>query len=101
MVVAMGEDETFAPSCTRGQRVTTQSRGDTIERTVAFLQPLSVELVGARPPKGLRRAQEAFVGAVSAHIWRRPQRPEVPLQFLDGVGVQRTLQWPDRRKLRT
>jgi hypothetical protein len=50
MVVAMGEDETFAPSCTRGQRVTTQSRGDTIERTVVSVAniPTTLRITDAR-----------------------------------------------------
>ena len=71
MVVAMREDDAFDLTCSGRQSVTDHRREGAIERAVAFLQPVSVEPVEARPLKRLRRALETFVGGPDAHIWRR------------------------------
>ena len=93
MIVAMREDEAFDPLGARGEGVTDQRRGDPFERAVALFQPLSAQPVVAGPFRRFGRAFETFVGMVGAHTRRRPQLPEIPLQFLDGVGCSGLSSW--------
>jgi hypothetical protein len=72
MVVAIREDDAFDPTCSGRQRVTGHRRKGAVERAVAFLQPVSVEAVEARPFKRIRRPFEAFAGRSGVGIRHRP-----------------------------